>query len=87
MCVVVTFLVSFALTIPNSGAVACWTKVQSRASAFLLVRDECCRDWLKVEADASAYQLLTNLLIAVADIQSDIVEEFVSTNVLHLHVQ
>jgi hypothetical protein len=30
-----------------------------------------------VEPDASAYQLLTNLFIAVADVQRPIVEEFV----------
>jgi hypothetical protein len=32
---------------------------------------------LKVEADTSAYQLLTHLLMAVADVQSDVIEEFV----------
>jgi hypothetical protein len=33
--------------------------------------------WLKVEPDASADQLLTNLLIAVAGVQGHIADEFV----------
>jgi hypothetical protein len=39
---------------------------------------------LKVEAEASAYQLLTHLLMAVADVKSDIIEEFVLNECAHL---
>ena len=39
---------------------------------------------LKVEPDASACQLLTNLFIVVADVQKHIAEEFVSKKVFPL---